>query len=1114
MLCDNSCRSCTGAAATDCVECAATLVLSKGMCVPAKPKKTAANAVSELFAVADLGKKRASEGSLDTGFPIASVGMTVPKIPRVTQKNNVTFPQRHEIQRIVIVGNAPPPLLPALPGTPPPPAVPPLLPYSVPTPGSPPKPYCPPFPPFPPPPLAPPPLPPNNPPSPDTPLAGNLQLVFNGEQTIAPLDCARLGMSVITPGADVSEFAGAIERTLMSLSTISTVGVRGSAFHNESAGLVTAMFEVQFHYGDLVSTPLNMGALPRIVPRVDDVAGLKMANVDLVQQGQPAENFTFPEQLLTFSATAEVLASLRGEMMLVFKGETTKGLAPNASASAMRDALMALDAIGELEIFRTELKSEADGSFAGLSYLVRFYATGDPPHLGPQAAITVNSSLLTIVSSERRRQLSEGFSVTAVVTSAGSSGVTVDNDEDALAVEEDLQTGNATLGVESLAYSPPVHICGNGIRSTAEQCDDNNTAAGDGCNALCQIEFGFHCQSSNTEGSGVGGVDTCRPICGDGANIVWSTLEQCDDNSTIDGDGCSSTCQIETGFKCTGGSPSSKDTCVAVCGDGVRVGPETCDDANPVADDGCSATCQVEPGFTCSGGSNTTRDICVPCHSSCAMCSGATANDCTVCAAATPFSIDGTPGRCLASCTPEGKYADSSQVCQACDSTCGTCTGPSSSECLSCTSSSTPFLHSGSCIASCPVDGTFVDVQGSVNLCTACHSTCQQCSGSGSTDCTSCPSSGTPLMDSGACVSACPDGKYESGGSCVACDLSCSTCTAAGASSCTACLAGGVFDSDAGTCTYTCPVGQYPISGGPACGTCDATCQTCTTSATSCVTCDKDGSTPALFSNACLADCPDGHYADSSSLCQSCHSTCGTCASGTAADCTTCASGTPYKLGSSCVSACGDGKYADSSNVCQACDASCATCNGGSSSNCLSCPSIAPFLHNGACIAACPLAHFESSSSSCGACDSSCVTCDAAGANGCTSCPVNKPHLTASPRGACECKSGYLEQLTSRRPRLVRRSTSARLAPTTASTSTTAPTPRARSAAPALRVTVATGSAALTSMSVPRGPTSAASTPRAPICRAQSTPMGTRARAPKQATGATGCSVRTWMSAQ
>ena len=36
----------------------------------------------------------------------------------------------------------------------------------------------------------------------------------------------------------------------------------------------------------------------------------------------------------------------------------------------------------------------------------------------------------------------------------------------------------------------------------------------------------------------------------------------CDDGNTISGDGCSSTCQVEAGWSCSGGSPTSKDICV------------------------------------------------------------------------------------------------------------------------------------------------------------------------------------------------------------------------------------------------------------------------------------------------------------------------------------------------------------------------------------------------------------------------------------------------------------------------------------------------------------------------------------------------------------------------
>lgn len=49
----------------------------------------------------------------------------------------------------------------------------------------------------------------------------------------------------------------------------------------------------------------------------------------------------------------------------------------------------------------------------------------------------------------------------------------------------------------------------------------------------------------------------CNEICGDGKRFTLP----CDDGNAIDGDGCSISCQIETGYFCAGGSPNSKDIC-------------------------------------------------------------------------------------------------------------------------------------------------------------------------------------------------------------------------------------------------------------------------------------------------------------------------------------------------------------------------------------------------------------------------------------------------------------------------------------------------------------------------------------------------------------------------
>lgn len=64
--------------------------------------------------------------------------------------------------------------------------------------------------------------------------------------------------------------------------------------------------------------------------------------------------------------------------------------------------------------------------------------------------------------------------------------------------------------------------CGNGWIEAGEPCDDGNAVNGDGCNSTCQVES--------------------PPVCG---NFIIEAGETCDDGNTANGDGCDSTCQVE-----------------------------------------------------------------------------------------------------------------------------------------------------------------------------------------------------------------------------------------------------------------------------------------------------------------------------------------------------------------------------------------------------------------------------------------------------------------------------------------------------------------------------------------------------------------------------------------
>ena len=62
-------------------------------------------------------------------------------------------------------------------------------------------------------------------------------------------------------------------------------------------------------------------------------------------------------------------------------------------------------------------------------------------------------------------------------------------------------------------------------------------------------------------GGSLTSVDNCFDICGDGKVMIRDFEGYCDDSNLVNGDGCSSVCETETGWICSGGSINSSDTC-------------------------------------------------------------------------------------------------------------------------------------------------------------------------------------------------------------------------------------------------------------------------------------------------------------------------------------------------------------------------------------------------------------------------------------------------------------------------------------------------------------------------------------------------------------------------
>ncbi len=93
--------------------------------------------------------------------------------------------------------------------------------------------------------------------------------------------------------------------------------------------------------------------------------------------------------------------------------------------------------------------------------------------------------------------------------------------------------------------------CGDGILDPGEGCDDGNNTDGDGCSALCELEVSVETICDDrVDNDSDGLVDCADTDCRDDAfclcgNGVLDPGEACDDGNNIDGDGCSSSCQLE-----------------------------------------------------------------------------------------------------------------------------------------------------------------------------------------------------------------------------------------------------------------------------------------------------------------------------------------------------------------------------------------------------------------------------------------------------------------------------------------------------------------------------------------------------------------------------------------
>ncbi len=144
---------------------------------------------------------------------------------------------------------------------------------------------------------------------------------------------------------------------------------------------------------------------------------------------------------------------------------------------------------------------------------------------------------------------------------------------------------------------PLLALCGNDITENPyEACDDGNRLNGDGCSSICQVEICGNAVLDYGEECDDGNInsdDSCSDSClleNCGDGIINGD-EECDDDNITDGDGCSKYCLIE------------------ICGNGILDPDEECDDGNILGDDDCSSTCEYE---FCGDGIIQTGEDCEP----------------------------------------------------------------------------------------------------------------------------------------------------------------------------------------------------------------------------------------------------------------------------------------------------------------------------------------------------------------------------------------------------------------------------------------------------------------------------------------------------------------------
>ena len=338
------------------------------------------------------------------------------------------------------------------------------------------------------------------------------------------------------------------------------------------------------------------------------------------------------------------------------------------------------------------------------------------------------------------------------------------------------------------------------------------------------------------------------------------------------------------------------------------------------------------------------------CHSSCNTCSGEASTQCLTCASNRTLNLaDGGSCQCImgyyevSQTTMTNSIVWTTVSCQPCHPTCRTCTGPLENQCLSC-----EFGASLSPSSTCKCSQENAYQLTTTGACFSCHYSCQTCFGPASNQCEICYDSATTIS-SGVCTCTMPGMSISSStGLCTACYETCSTCNDQTSVGCLTCLPLMTFSKIqtlpgnilVGECVCTSSSKTF-ISSSKSCTTCDSNCLTCSNlGPANCLSCKANAM--LLSDSTCV--CKPGFVLNAAEVCSqistsTCHNTCATCRVPNSSKDCLTCKGNAI-LAQDFSCPCYSGYYLDSSSGnCLSCNSRCKTCYTDNPDKCSSCNS-------------------------------------------------------------------------------------------------------------------------------------------------------------------------------